>query len=730
MQFLKIEKYKNLQKYIESFSQKKMNLVTLVSRAGLGKCVAMSKNDYIITENGEMTKISKKMVENNTLCFNNKKGLQYSPIKKYFKRQVNKTLSLKLEDGRQIRLTPEHPLLTISGWQPVSELKIGDFICVPNVYPIIKHKNKISNSLNKILGHLIAEGGLTGHYPMFSSGDKESVKDIKYQIKRFNKKLTLKQDKTNHYTYRIVKKTNKGKRCPNPLKVELKRLGLYGKLSKDKFFPNEVLSQNNQRIADCLSRYMDGDGCVANNIIEVTSASEFLIKQLKHLFLRFGVHSQISNKKAKNYPDNSYFRLVITDRESLAKYHKHIKFNLTRKQDRLTKIVKSKKAINTNKDVIPLSEKKFQELTYLTKTHWNTLKLHCKTGNLSRNKVKRLLDLFKNFSEDDINVSIYGMSKFSNKTYASVLNVYRNQKNVSSNTISKILKLEKKLRLQKFKKAIHLLSELKWQSKDNIRWVKIKEKHLINEPIQVYDLEIDNSAHNFLVNDIIIHNSFQVENALIEFAPLTINSHVTPMRFYQLIYERTQEEKDVLVMIDEAEIMFSNSKLVTMLKILCDSREEKVMQYSTTSPLFKDYPREFETKAKVILLLNKLKPEDPNIRAVMSRGHCLNFCPSDIEIHRYLTEWAEDKEILGFLKTFAPFSKNLNLRTYVLAIESKQSNIDWRYEVIQNLEIDERLFLIKDLLEKHTDDIKRLEKWTESRASFYRWKKLFLSKTK
>ena len=220
------------------------------------------------------------------------------------------------------------------------------------------------------------------------------------------------------------------------------------------------------------------------------------------------------------------------------------------------------------------------------------------------------------------------------------------------------------------------------------------------------------------------------ENALIEFAPLSINSHVTPMRFYQMIYESTQEEADVLIMIDEAEIMFSNSKLVTMLKILCDSREEKVMKYATTSPMLKDYPQEFETKAKVILLLNKLKPEDPNIKAVMSRGHCLNFCPSDVEIHRYLTEWAEDKEILDFLKTFAPFSKNLNLRTYVLAIESKQSNIDWRHEVIQNLDVDKRLFTIKDLLEKYTDDIKRLEEWGESRASYYRWKKLFTSKTK
>ena len=223
------------------------------------------------------------------------------------------------------------------------------------------------------------------------------------------------------------------------------------------------------------------------------------------------------------------------------------------------------------------------------------------------------------------------------------------------------------------------------------------------------------------------------ENALIEFAPLILNSHVTPMRFYQLIYERTMEESDLLIMIDEAEIMFQNPKLVTMLKILCDSKEEKTMKYDTTSPLLKDYPSEFETRAKVILLLNKLNPEDPHIRAVMSRGHSINFNPSDMEVYKYLKSWAGDEEILDFVKSFALFSKELNLRTYVLATESKKSNIDWKKEVIQNLDIDIRLFKMKELLEKYTDDIERIKKWevsNGSRAMYYRFKKLYTSKTK
>lgn len=219
--------------------------------------------------------------------------------------------------------------------------------------------------------------------------------------------------------------------------------------------------------------------------------------------------------------------------------------------------------------------------------------------------------------------------------------------------------------------------------------------------------------------------SYLVESELEVEAPLLLNSHITPLRFYITLLEKTKEEKDCLVIIDEAEMLFSNPKLKTMLKLLCDTRTEKVIQYRTSSPLLRDLPQEFETEAKVIMLINTLKPDDEHIKAIMTRGHLLYFNPSDMEILNYLKTWGQDKEILKFIQRFAPMSHTLNLRTYVKAEESKKSNLDWQIEVVNDMNLDERILQLARLLVKYKTDIERLKHWSGSRTSYYRFLKIY-----
>lgn len=225
-----------------------------------------------------------------------------------------------------------------------------------------------------------------------------------------------------------------------------------------------------------------------------------------------------------------------------------------------------------------------------------------------------------------------------------------------------------------------------------------------------------------------------VEEELEVEAPLVFNSHVTPLSFYQALAERTAEEKDCLIVIDEAEMMFQNSKLKTMLKLLCDTRKEKIIRYMSTTPLLKGLPKEITSEAKVIMLLNTLVPSDPNIRAIMSRGHTINFEPPDAEIFKYLSAgmWAEDKEIISFIKGYASLSRALTLRTYVKAVESKQSKLDWEAEIINELELDHRLLVIQRLFKNYKKDGIRLAQWIaetgEGQATYYRYRKIYMSK--
>ena len=217
-------------------------------------------------------------------------------------------------------------------------------------------------------------------------------------------------------------------------------------------------------------------------------------------------------------------------------------------------------------------------------------------------------------------------------------------------------------------------------------------------------------------------------------APLTFNSHITPLSFYQTLAERVGEEKDCLIVVDEAEMLFRDAKIKTMLKILCDTRKEKTVKYMSTTPLLKGLPKEVATEAKVIMLINTLTPNDEDIKAIMSRGHLIRFEPSDNEIINYLvnSKWANDKEIRDFIRGYASLSRSLSLRTYVKAVESKKSHLDWESEVITELELDPRLLTIRRLLKSIKNESDRVKEWEkqtgDSRATYFRYKKIYTAK--
>ena len=233
--------------------------------------------------------------------------------------------------------------------------------------------------------------------------------------------------------------------------------------------------------------------------------------------------------------------------------------------------------------------------------------------------------------------------------------------------------------------------------------------------------------------------SYLVESELEVEDPLTLNSHVTPLRFYQLLYNKTKEEKDCLIIIDEAEMMFSNPKLKTMLKLLCDTRTVKTIRYDTTSSLLKkgEYEQSFETGAKVIMLINTLAPKDEHIKAIMSRGHLVKFEPPDIEVINYLLSWEKiekkkiDKEIIKFMQTFTP-GNSFNLRTYVKAEESKISGLDWEAEILSEIGLDQRLLIMRRILNKYKSEPDRIKAWEQQtgneRATYFRFKKLLLKR--
>jgi hypothetical protein len=221
--------------------------------------------------------------------------------------------------------------------------------------------------------------------------------------------------------------------------------------------------------------------------------------------------------------------------------------------------------------------------------------------------------------------------------------------------------------------------------------------------------------------------SFLTEEILAEQAPLILNGHITPLSLYKTLQNENNEDKSFILVIDDLDGILHNKTNVAILKAVCDTKETKIVKYTSTTRLLSDDEKEFETNCKVILLANSLNIGNDDLTALATRANIINFCPPNIEILNFLKTFAEDKEIINFIAKYAKFSRNLNLRVYARAVELKRSLLDWQQEIINSMQIDKDLVEFENL-KKYKTDKERIEHFSKSKATYFRIKKILATK--
>ncbi len=311
------------------------HVVFVCGARGSGKCL---HGDTLITlENGLVAPIKDlENIEGNVFGLDH--GLKVKPLHRqgFYKRKVEKLLNLKLKSGKQIRLTPEHPLLTVNGWVPAEDIELGGRIATPRVLNSFG-KLKMRDCDVKLLAYLLAEGHLSNQFVLFSNFDEKIIEEFKKSVGEFDENLRIEihskkgcfriaQKRMKIDTSHIVRNekgqfTNESFIVPqeSSLMQWLESIGVYGKLSAQKFIPNEIMQLEKEQIAIFLNRLFSCDGSIyrinnreKNWAICYASSSEKLIRQVQHLLLRFGLNSRIREKQAKcNGKKFKSFELVM-----------------------------------------------------------------------------------------------------------------------------------------------------------------------------------------------------------------------------------------------------------------------------------------------------------------------------------------------------------------------------------------------------------------------------------
>jgi len=499
-------------------------IIFIKAICGSGKCLDKDALVFCKPNNEKYAyyKISKLVGRKGKICCLDKKGnIIESDFKNVRKTGRKEIYHVKTKTGRDVKVSKNHPFLTVTKkgveWKELSNLRKSDYICLPN---LIKSNEKDGLGLNelKILAYLIAEGKLgdKAGSPMFFQSAKYNPEIRSDYIKALKKVFPdgeiVETGKSISLVFRNMD-TRFG--TTNKLRLFIRKFGLDGKKSKEKFVPSEVFENNNKGISEFLRALYSGDGSIylKNNkkrkekqvIIEYCSISHRLIKDISLLLTRFGIQHTITSHKFRGKSDYSR-RINISSQSETKKFIEKIGF-VGKKQILAQSLLKNLKQHKfTNIDKVP-----------------SVIRDYLKNKGYSYAKLDRYLNFeeIKNLRES---LSCEKIKKLDSVKTPFVFG----QGSMMDFLRCHIKEINKHIRDK----------TLSFITNENIFWDKIKSIEYVNKN-ETYDLEVDD-YHNFIADGIIVHNSTMALNIAKELGRTSI---VVPVKYLQKQYEEDYTNK-------------------------------------------------------------------------------------------------------------------------------------------------------------------------------------------
>lgn len=318
-----------------------------------GKRGCLEENTLVFTDKG-YKKIKDFDVKTDKVLSFNKETREYeweSAELLQYTLDNEELLKVELEDGRQITLTKEHPLLTSYGkytfWRKGEELKIGDKMVTQLKIPTVK-KESDSLRIARLLGYILADGNLNVKHGRFKDGRGYWYNGKKSRIRIFNDDdAVLSQAKEDfEEEFNIHAKRYRRNDCNCEVVQILNQkvvqtfidLGVpQGNKSHIIRVPQIVFEGSTLFKANFINALFCCDGYIpqSGKGLDYSSASEEFLKDLQLLLSHFRIESCIRKKKSKiKEKEFISYRLFITDNQSVENF-KQIGFLSKFKQERL-----------------------------------------------------------------------------------------------------------------------------------------------------------------------------------------------------------------------------------------------------------------------------------------------------------------------------------------------------------------------------------------------------------
>jgi len=245
-------------------------------------------------------------------AINSNGDIKTEKVTALYREKVSSILEINTRRGTGLRLTKQHPLLTLSSeglqWKSAGMLSPGDYIAAPGRIHVEPAESRITPDDAYFLGLFVAEGTRN---PLSITNYDERINGRlhSYLRKRFSFEPTFNKEKG----LTLLRK-----------EVEEFLGPLANSNSGTKFVPEQVFAGSDEVVRAFLSGYFDGDG-FASNCPELCTKSERLTTQLAYLLSRIGVSCSLTRKRVKG---SIFYRIFITSPEDCARLKEALAYSI------------------------------------------------------------------------------------------------------------------------------------------------------------------------------------------------------------------------------------------------------------------------------------------------------------------------------------------------------------------------------------------------------------------
>jgi len=363
-------------------------------------------------------------------------------------------LKITWRSGRTLVATPEHPLMTPTGWQRLDELQEGHHSAAVALFPEPTNPISRDNDTLILLAYLIADGCCTKATPMLTNSNPDIRAEFTASVTALGCDVHL-CDQGRDLS--AVGRSGDANYVANVVREH----GLMGKKSIHKAIPDAIFSLPNEQLALFIGRLWSCDGSVdARGNVNYSTGSRKLADQVQHLLLRFGVTSRIRvlPRKIKGGTETRDYYEVVVHRERIENFKRTV-----------------------GREMIGPKGKKIQEVKFHGRSRigwirneelWDQIREEMEARPELVSAVGEELGYEFRFQKS--HVLDYKSGRIRKKVFEAFCDVYD--------------------------------SELKWVLDDDIAWDEIVMVESVGEK-RVFDLTVI-PTHCFIANDVIVHNTW------------------------------------------------------------------------------------------------------------------------------------------------------------------------------------------------------------------------------